>query len=182
MESGRQAFITEADASAYLAARLSPFFRLIPEVRLQHFDGSRLRIDYVALPRGEFRVPLFGIEVKLNYPSYKDFSHALKQAIDYRHSVIIDPRSQLYRGQLLPFVFVWPDFRDLSESPLETAWVFGSERLAGKFNVGLIREQHDWQGTPFIGLHLSGSPFWRSHSGSVSGDQFGMATRKRGSA
>lgn len=183
MELGRSVFATERLASAELFKMLSPYFQLVPEVRLIHHDGSKLRIDYVALVREgvEFRTPIFGIEVKVDYHDFKDYTHSLKQCIDYRHSLIDDARSKIYRGQALPFVFLWPDVRDVRDGETYAEWAKGAERVAGKFNVGLIRHKQLWDGDQVIEFMLSGGAFWRSQSGNYGNAHFGMA-RRRGSA
>lgn len=171
-------FQSEHEASAYLAGRLSPYFWLIPEVWMQHFDGSKLRMDFAAVPRGAFHSPWFGIEVKCAYNDYRDFTEALRQAVDYRHSRVVDKRSRLYVGERPPFVFVWPDIRDQSPaSTMYNLWAQGSERSHGKLKVGLIRELGDWCGAPYLEFTLSASPMWRSTQGICNGPDFGQAQR-----
>lgn len=147
---------------------------------MEHLDGSRLRMDYAAVPRAAFHSAWFGIEVKFRYGSYSEFSDALRQAVDYRHSKVVDARSHIYLHTRPPFVFVWPDIRDTSSSyaasPYEK-WAEGSERSHGKLKIGLIRERLTWDGASIIEFSLSGSPVWRSNEGLKNGLAFGSSQR-----
>lgn len=170
-----QEFGNEKASSAYLATLLDPWFKLVPEVWMRHFDGHSLRMDYAAIPRGDFHCPWFGIEVKHHYDGYTDFSEALRQAVDYRSSRVVDARVKVHANERPPFVFVWPDVRDATGSYEE--WAAGSERSHGKLKVGLIRERNDWDGQPIVELWLSGSIFWRSSQGIRGGNGFGRSQK-----
>lgn len=158
-------FPTEKEAEAYLENMLKPHFTLHRQVGMRHLDGHKLRSDYLAVPSlfTDFPAEVIGIEVKKGYlDGFKDFSAALKQCIDYRHSVIEDPRAKKFPGQPLKWVFLFPAFQDHYERDVErgveagvepdqlliAAWrngcQFAGERFAGKFNVGFVREAKVW--------------------------------------
>lgn len=145
----------ERVARAVVEELLSPYFWLFPEVHLRYYTGERLRIDYVAKPRGPFPVPFIGIEVKRGYGAFRDFTHALKQAQDYRHATLIDRRAKSAPGGRLPFVFVFP--RPVTHE----AWVAGVERFVGLDNVGLISIE-EYAG---VTLRVSADRFWSSAYG-----------------
>lgn len=157
-------FVREDDARAYLETLLDQYFKLYPEVRMRHIDGSSLRIDYIAIPRpfSGFPAQMIGIEVKRGFNGFQGFTAALKQCIDYRHGAITDSRSTKFNGQTPKWIFLFPSYQDTYTPVFEqgiraeidpdqliaAAWrhgvQFASERLAGKFNVGVIRETKTW--------------------------------------
>lgn len=126
----------EARISAGLEAALSQWFSLIPQVRMLHLGGDHLRIDFVAIPTSEgFPSPLVGIECKACYKTFSEYADALKQAIDYRHATLADSRIPSPLPNKLPFVFLFPG------STYRPDWCAGADRLAGKFNVGVIHQE-----------------------------------------
>lgn len=152
-------FENEKLARAYVESQLGIHFWLVPEVQLEHWSGKRLKIDYIAIPRSaNFRVPIFGIEVKRGYNAFRDFSSVLRQSIDYRGSTICDKRSTRFQGERLPYVFVFPAIASVEGASAHSyqAWMKGAIRLAGQFNVGVIDDQTFW---------LSGHPWWSIDTG-----------------
>lgn len=185
-------FDTEQDAVYEIAGRMHEVFRLLSEVQMRHLDGTRLRMDLLAIPRKEapegfHRFSLIGVEVKPGYDNLRDFNRALKQAIDYRHSILADHRVKRHHEQTPPFVFIYPDFHDNPDdpavSPIYRGGYYGSVRLAGQFNVGVIREVYNYwgHGKKELEFRVSDTPIWRSHTGWVNGVAFGTA-RRRGAA
>lgn len=188
-------FDTEQDAVQWVVERMAPRFKLVSEVRVEHLDGSKIRMDMVAiarepndlLPDHRFhRFHLIGVEVKYGYDSLRSFNRALKQAIDYRHSRIIDKRSKHHQGVVPEYVFVFPDFDpavDLTASEIYRGGYYGAVRLAGMFNVGVIRElRPSWnvRGSQ-LEFRVSDTPIWRTDYGVVGPFAFGTA-RRRGAA
>lgn len=173
-------FPSEAEAVKYLHQRLNPYFKILQEVQMRHMDGTRVRMDMLLRPRHDVliaqRFGLIGIELKAGHKALRNFHAALKQAIDYRHSVVIDRRAARFNGATPEFVFVYPAF----PNGRYENWHRGSMRLAGMFNVGTIHELTHWNaGT--IEFRVSDSPIWRSNQGIVGHINFGTA-RRRGAA
>lgn len=119
-------FESEAEAKADLEALLDPWFILEAEVPCW-FGGQWLRIDYMASPRGDVDFPYdsFGVEVKRGFREFRQYTAALKQAIDYTNCEVGDRR--------IGVVFVYPG------TPREGGMTGGADRLAGQFKVGTIR-------------------------------------------
>ncbi len=154
-------YATERDAERALIRLVIDRFTLIPQARLRLIDGRRRRMDYLAVPDAPegFPVPWVGIECKYGYGGFRDFTAALVQAIEYRHATVIDPRCIEYVGQQPPFVFLFPMLDGTASSEGEPAsiyagWAGGALRLAGKFNVGVIRTR------PTFGIHSQPSPYY----------------------
>jgi hypothetical protein len=142
-------FKTEIMARAHLENLLEPWFILEPEVELRYEDANRLRIDYLARPRPDsnFPYPWFGIECKRGFAGMGDYNDALKQAIDYTHSVVVDGRFDDLVNERVLRVFVFPGMPS-NENPkrpssMAALWAGGVNRLAGKFHVGMIYERSD---------------------------------------
>lgn len=187
-------FATEDEAKAHFEKIMSPYYRLYSEVRLVHDNGSHLRIDYVGVPNHnypvELRAEIIGFEIKRSFLSPSSFAQpfirTLQQAIDYRHCRIADQRSRRRWHQRLPFVLIFPDYRELrtvgSGNAMEqrSDWIWGVIRLAGRYNVGFVREQRSWSGEDFVAFEVADTTIWRSHMGIVNGEAFG-SNRKRGS-
>lgn len=121
-------FISEKAARLHLEELLNGRFRLFPEVWLEHAEGNRVRIDYVALPLFPFFTEAFGVEVKRGYEKVENLGMALKQAIDYRECRIVDKRAKKWQGKRLPYVFMYPD----------SVQGAGAWTLARYFRVGAI--------------------------------------------
>lgn len=176
----RHMFDNEPEAVTYLREQLRPYFIIMKEVQMQHLDGSRVRMDMLLLPREEspvaHRFGLIGIELKSGHKELRNYHKALKQAIDYRHSVVVDKRVKRHRNKTPEFVFVFPSFVD----GYHQYWHRGSIRLAGMFNVGSIHEVHRWGGWA-LEFRVSDTAIWRSDQGVVGGINFG-AGRRRGAA
>jgi hypothetical protein len=183
-------FETERAARAYFESQLQVWngdLRLEPEVHLRHaISGQLLRIDYLAVFR-RFRrnstgPTLIGFEIKRYFDDFRHWTAALKQAIDYRHSVVEDARSTVWAGHTPAFVFVFPDLRDLGDlgehDEYRSGWAEGAERLAGKYNVGSVRTRKDWRtAADFLELTCSADPLWNTRVGPRWGDAWG--TRRR---
>ena len=160
-----RSFDTEAAAGEKFDELMLPYFHLISEVWLEHYDGSKLRIDRVGVPRRETGVdwaPLMGFELKKNTHGIGDLTRAFNQSMDYRDSFITDKRFNRFRGCVLPFVFVFPDSW---EQNLDSGMYGGAIRQAGRRNVGLVRHEH-YYGVYRILLHASGQRLWSSDRGS----------------
>lgn len=184
-------FLSEQEAVWRISGLLAPVFHVVPEVWMRHLDGTKLRMDMAAVAKddgsGFHRFTMIGVEVKRGYKSMRDFNYALKQAIDYRHSVIVDKRSNHFQNATPEFVFVYPDFTTspaFSSENYRSAYD-GSIRLAGLYNVGVIREMRGiWRNgkrQSELEFRVSDSAIWRSKSGICGPSIFGTA-RKRGAA
>ncbi len=178
-------FKTEKLAGQRFDELMWPYFRLVNEVQLQHYDGSRLRIDRVGVPRREAGVtwaPLIGFELKKSTGGIGDLTKALNQAIDYRDCIITDKRFKKFLGWRLPFVFVFPDSWDVDQKHDYPRGLYGGAiRQAGRRNVGLLRWEN-YYGTQRLMLHAAGERLWSSDEGSTkTAATFGTA-RGRGSA
>lgn len=184
-------FVSEDEAVAELIERLAPDFQFIPEVHLRHFDGATCRIDFIAAPRPQRpayerfgRWGFIGVEVKVGCTGIGEFCKALKQCIDYCHCYINDKRATRYASAIPQCVFLWPDWQYQKNEDGYS----GAVRLAGHYNVGIIRQV----ATPWY-LHQPGYPsselefrvsdtaIWRSHRGLCGPREFGTA-RRRGAA
>jgi hypothetical protein len=183
-------FPDEKAARAFLEAHLQVWnndLRLEPEVHLPHVNSDRLlRIDYLAVfrrfRRNSTEPTLIGFECKRYFDDFRHWTAALKQGIDYRHSVVEDARSTVWAGHTPAFVFVFPDLRDLGEhNQYRSSWAEGAERLAGKFNVGSIRQRQDWHGREYLELTCAADPLWNTRVGPRCGDAWGTG-RRPGSA
>ncbi len=178
-------FETEKQAAQRFDELMQPYFHLIGEVWLQHYDGAKLRIDRVGVPRREARMgwaPLVGFELKKNTFGIGGLTKALNQAIDYRDCIITDARFSNFRGCRLPFVFVFPDSWDVEDPHAYAQGLYGGAvRQAGRRNVGLVRWENHY-GVLRLLLHASGQKLWASDAGSSkTAATFGTA-RGRGSA
>ncbi len=175
-------FDNEPEAVTYLHDLLKPYFHILQEVQMRHLDGTRIRIDMLLLPRKgspvAHRFGLIGVELKSGHKELRAYHKALKQAIDYRHSRVIDKRVKNYQDETPDFVFVFPGYSETQ--PFNSQWYRGSIRLAGMFNVGAIHEVYRW-GEWALEFRVSDSPVWRSDQGIVGGINFGTA-RRRGAA
>ena len=126
-------FTSEQEATTFLCESLhSQGWALTPQVTMRHFGGMHLRIDLIAVPGFPFPAEFVGIECKASYDAFTDFTAALKQGIDYRQSVIADVRLPQLAGKQPKWVFVYPGMTGYD------GMTGGAERLAGKFNVGII--------------------------------------------
>jgi hypothetical protein len=182
---GRQ-FDDEKAARAHLEQLLHGHCRLVPEVHLRHLISNQLlRIDYAAI-FPQFRhtstaPTLIGLEVKRYFDDFREWTAALKQGIDYRHSIVEDQRSQVYRGRTPAFIFVYPDLRDLGDlaehRSARSTWAEGAERLAGKFNVGTIRQRRDFAGHAYLEFTCAADPLWDSRYGPRRGNDWGTGRR-----
>lgn len=178
----RHHFDNEADAVTYLTGALEPYFQIMPEAQMRHLDGTRVRMDMLLLPRADAPVKhrrcLMGIELKAGHKDLRHYHLALKQAIDYRHSKVVDKRANKQRNKIPDYVFVFPAF--LTPEEFRSQWWRGSIRLAGMFNVGTIHEVYRWGGWA-LEFRVSDTVIWRSDQGVVGHINFGTG-RKRGAA
>jgi len=179
---------SEKAASEWFGRWADPWFDLHKEVQLRHHDGTRLRIDYVGVPRVPFNGDMVGFEIKRGkFDGFKEYSQALKQAIDYRHAKIEDKRFPAWEGKIVPYVFLWfPDEEELTSSVYD-GWRPGAERLAGKFNVGRVRavryrdDRDDL--FPYMRLEISTHKVWDSLRGMTGfGERLTERRGGRGSA
>lgn len=109
----------EKAAEADLERLLSPYFTLYRQVRLSEQGYPPQIIDYLAvLPEG-LSFKFFGIEVKIGFQDVKGACDAIQQAMRYRKARVVDRRDELQRfcGDHPPFVFLWPEFRWVVETP-----------------------------------------------------------------
>lgn len=179
-------FDNEKAAREYVETQLRGLCRLESEVHLRHqVSDQLLRIDYLAVVR-QFRrhstkPTLIGLECKRYFDNFREWTSALKQGIDYRHSVVDDRRSTHYHGLSPTFVFVFPDIRDLGDLEdhrlSRSSWAEGAERLAGKFNVGTVRLRQGWRGEEFLEFTCAADPLWDTRSGARFGSDWGTGRR-----
>lgn len=182
-----KSFRDEVASTERFLELMEPYFVLVPEVQMQHYDGSKMRIDFLGRPRHREDMPWLpwaGFELKARFKEIKDFCKALKQGIDYRHGVVVDKRLQNIRGMTPPFLFIWPD-------PSEEDYGFvkgihgGAVRVAGQYNVGVLRHEsyafYSRFGTR-ISLAVSGTLLWDSVVGSRGNSKTFGTARRRGSA
>jgi len=175
----------ESHTRAVFERLMGRYFWLLPEVWMEHVSGKRLRIDYIGRPFCEFQRCLVGFELKGASTEFAGFSQALKQSIDYRHSVIVDKRCRLWKERTPLFIFVYyPVFvnryylTSVTERKIYEGWIAGAVRLAGKYNVGLVNTTNRWDG---VRLEVSDTPIWDEKRGlRGNGLEFGTA-RKPGS-
>ena len=177
-------FESETEARNYLIERLESHYILYEEVWMQHCDGTRLRIDLIALPRNQFaRVGdhhCIGIEIKARYREGKNYIRALQQCIDYRHSAITDKEAKALDGLTPSLVLLFPEFEPRDEH-YNDKWQAGLVRLAGRYNVGSVNlKWNRWEDRLMTRFTVAGTPIWDDSRGSCGPKQFGMA-RKRGS-
>lgn len=87
-----------------------PDIRLVPQVRITETGYAPQYIDYVAVFPEPLSLRVVGIEVKRGFTGIKDACAAIRQAMRYRKARIADDRLSPFLGDLLPFVFLWPQF------------------------------------------------------------------------
>jgi hypothetical protein len=142
-------------------------FKLLPQVRLRHYTGVGMRIDFIGLDRTRAVAEPIGFEMKtgdLGDRDFRKFTHSIRQSIDYAKSTIEDSRCAVWSGKPLRFVFQFPcpyqvyendnrmwrlDQRDL--------WAQGVLKLATESAVGAmcyVPRRRDW------GMFLGGHPAW----------------------
>lgn len=141
----RRRYIDEPLARSTILTRLAHRFSFIEEVEAIDPDGNGFKIDAVCrcIDSGW----TFGWEFKRSHLYMKEFAPALRQAIRYRLSKIIDRRFPEWEGKRLPAIAVFPDW--LGEHD-EDAINYGREAegmrlLAAQFRVGTMREIADDQ-------------------------------------
>lgn len=170
------AFACEDDAKRKLESLCAGTFHLIEEVRLRHWSGSGLRIDYIAAPMFDgFPMPFFGIEVKSgvgvkNCAIDGALTKPICQCVDYNNSIICDARLGKLNGQKLDACFLFPGI-PISKRDSQLGAI---ENLAGGLRVGFAPTiDGEWC------LTMSGQKIWSSIKGTRRPD-FGKA-RKLGS-
>lgn len=143
-------FKDESLAVEFLKDLISPCFRLMEQVSVQHpYLEDRGRIDLVAMPKFDWpNVKAIGFEVKSRANHISLVSDHIAQCSHYAVSKIIDKRPV---PESLDYVFAFP-------CPNEH--LYATERIAGKFNVGFLftwfdprSRCRDWE------LRLSGESF-----------------------
>lgn len=148
---------------------------------MRHLDGTRVRIDYIAIPKSSFPADCIGIEIKCRYQKFQEVTAALKQAIDYRHSAIIDRRSTAHLGHTPKFVLVYP-YPNYDDGAPVGRWMAGAVRMAGRYNVGYLNLYRNWSGQPVIEAQVSGQTIWHSLYGVLSNAEKWRADHGRGCA
>ncbi len=147
-------------------------FFLRPEVRMRHWNGDNLRIDYMAMPMVRFPLCWVGFEIKVGMDRFGSVTDAMRQAIDYQQSTIIDKRFTYGYEHRPRFVFVYnPDWNELDGC--YSSWMPGVLRMVGKFNVGVVN-------TDRYGLKItvSDSTLWDEEWGLRGyGNTFGTAKK-----
>lgn len=160
-DDGRRRYPTEPLARAEVLQRLAPHFEFVEEVEAINADGHALRIDAVATCRSKGWA--FGWEFKRSHLYKSHFAEAMRQAIHYRLSRIIDARLPAHKGLQLPAIALFPDW--LGEHDDDTV-NYGKEaegmRLVGaQFRVGTMRQTGDDKFAFIMGQ----SAIWHSASG-----------------
>ena len=161
-------FGTHEDAVETCRASLDPWFELITEVRLSsnQLTEKPLKIDLLAIPRSEFGY-IVGLEVKRGFYRMSQYSHAIKQAADYRLGTIADPRLPTLAGRRVSAAFVFPRWHGGHDKAGEyREQALGMEILAHHFRVGAA--QHNGGATALV---MNNSRLWSrgEWSGSAAG-------------
>lgn len=173
-------FENERDATERFREIMQPYFILREQVQMRHYDGSSLRIDFIGRPKNPELMPWLpwcGFELKANIEAVGDLCRALKQGAGYKDARIVDKRFPRLQGQQPQFVFVYPDAGD-EDFGCCKSWYGGVVRMAGQFNVGLVRLE-DYYGQRRVVLHVSATRLWSSDAGSNGqANMFGTARRR----
>ncbi|MFD1613344.1 hypothetical protein ACFSCW_16195 [Sphingomonas tabacisoli] len=167
-DDSRRRYVAEPFARAAIVDGLSCYFDFIQEVEAMNADGNLMRID--AVSRCRLTNWTFGWEFKKSHLFKSEFADAMRQAVNYRLSRIIDPRLPAYKDMQLPAIAVFPD------------WLEGMRLLGAQFRVGTMRQiSHDK-----FSFLMGQSAIWHSSSGwtkNAEGVLFGKrglgSTRKR---
>jgi hypothetical protein len=153
--------IAESEVSAIFKSMIQPYFDLVAQGQMRHVDGKRLRIDYLGVPLVVFPAEVVGFELKGPYQGFKDYTQALKQGIDYRHSTIEDKRLARFEGVRPDFIFIcYPAFERQNSTLRE--WANGAIRLAGRYNVGMLNLLGYRYG---VELTVGAERLWHSRNG-----------------
>lgn len=135
---GEAAFDSHADAVEACKSILSAWFEVIDEVALtsNQLTGKPLKVDLLAIPRAQFGY-IVGLEVKRGFYRMSEYSHALKQAADYRLGEIDDSRLPMLAHRRISASFVFPRWRGGHDTEGEySGQALGMEILAHHFRVG----------------------------------------------
>jgi len=158
---------SEKEITEQFVALVSPRFELWPQVTLKHVLGQTLRIDFVGRERANQYKGWIGFELKRGaYDHFRNFTCAVKQAIDYMHCAIQSDLANVSDvfNQRLRHIYVYPcpfavrEFHKRREGPIDL-WAQGLVRLAGRFGVGVITEEGE--------LTLAGHPIYDLDTGRV---------------
>lgn len=176
-------FATEAEAVREFRRLMAPYFHLLSEMQMQHYDGSRLRMDFIGVPKVEFPADVVGFEIKRSFNSFKDVTAATKQAIDYRHSRFIDHRVKGITGETPKYVLIFPS--PVFEGGSYAGWMEGLKRAVGKFNVGFVTFVRPYwlpqDDDDLIECRVSDTSIWRSDHGTSGNGLVWKADHGRGS-
>lgn len=130
-------FAYEVEAEQELERLLKPHFILRRQIHMRHWSGSLGRMDYLAVPRGDFPVSWFGIEAKRDFTGFNQFTSGIVQAYRYRESTVEEKeRLTVIKGEHPPFVLLWPT--PVGYGSFDNTMLGGAMRVAGKVNVGAI--------------------------------------------
>jgi hypothetical protein len=170
-------FAFQEQAMEFVRTHLSQDFDLFEEVGLISSDRRAFKVDAIAICKELGYV--IGLECKASSLFPREFADAFRQAIDYRDSVINDPRMPDHQGQLLDCCLVCPDWDGLHEdgTHVYSQQAEGMRLLAMHFRVGVLRINQNQSLSMVIGPSQSGG-IWHSNSG-WTGNALGVLRGKK---
>ena len=169
-------FSQECDARKFVLESLQHDFDFFEEVWVRNLTTQqRLRIDAVSVCQSSGHV--IGWEFKKSHLFKGEFAQAIKQAADYRDSIIDDPNMMGLNGQRVEACLVFPDWTGLHDNGeiLYQREADGMRLVAMHFRVGTfchdgaLNKQHIIVGEQAI---------WHSNSG-WTGNADGVLLGKR---
>jgi len=140
-DDSRRKYIDEPLARTAIKEQLATRFNFIEEVEAVDPDGNTFWIDAVSCC-GE-RGWTLGWEFKRSPLFKSEFADALRQAIRYRLSKIVDQRLPEFKDRRLPAIAMFPDWLgEHDEDGISYAReAEGMRLLAAQFRVGAMREK-----------------------------------------
>jgi hypothetical protein len=162
-------FVSHEGAVRACKSALLDWFDLFEEVRLSsnQLADKPLKVDLLAVPKAD-EGWIIGLEVKRGFYRMSEYSHAIKQAADYRLGSISDPRHPALIGRRVCGAFVFPRWHGGHDNAREYHLQgVGMEILSHHFRVGFA----DFDGGA-ITLMMNDRRLWQS--GNWSGNAAGV--------
>ena len=130
-------FRLEQDARRFALDLLKDHFDFFEEVCVQNLLSQKtLRMDAVSVCEASGHI--IGWEFKKSHLFKQEFGRAIKQAADYRDSIICDSKLQGLNGQRVEACLIFPDWDGLNDNGelLYQREADGMRLLASHFRVG----------------------------------------------
>ncbi len=171
--------LTEQQARDWVIENLSSSFDFTLEVEATDpLSGDTYRLDALSVCKSTNYI--VGWEFKKSFLFKKEFAHALRQAIYYRHSRINDQRMLQFAGKQPDICVVCPDWDGLHASSRidyeKTAE--GMRLLVSHFRVGVFQK---WEKPEKLVIKIGEQAVWHSDKG-WNGNAAGVLKGKRPTA